>query len=291
MSGRRAHQRLPAADPVEAAFRPIRADRRHGAHALAEAALRALAGILDRWSHPPGPPSRTTIRDVARVLEAAQPAMGPFVRWAAEWQRIERSSTPDAFVRTARAWLRRESARLRGEESRLARTARKRFPRAARHVVTISRSRSVLRALSALSPAQRPAEVTVLESLPGGEGRRFARDLRRAGLSARMVPDTEASGVVRSADLVLIGADAVYADGSIAHKVGTKELAEAAFRNHVPVIVVAGRSKFTERPFPRRPLPAWFDRTPSRTITEVWTDVGVRAGGRSRRHVPRPAPL
>jgi translation initiation factor 2B subunit (eIF-2B alpha/beta/delta family) len=88
---------------------------------------------------------------------------------------------------------------------------------------------------------------------------------------------------------VVIGADAVYADGSVAHKVGTRELARAAFRRGVPVIVVAGRSKFTDGPPPRRPLPILFDRTPSRYITRFWTDFGVRAGRRPARRGSGPS--
>jgi len=97
--------------------------------------------------------------------------------------------------------------------------------------------------------------------------------------------------VAASADLVIIGADAVFSDGSIAHKVGTRILARAASKAGVPVVVVAGRSKFTGRPAPRRPLPARFDRTPSRYVSEIWTDSGVRAGGAKRRLRPYRPPL
>ena len=278
-------------DSVEVAFAGIRADRRRGAHALAEAAIGTLGRLLDRWSDAKERPTRRAVRRVARVLETAQPAMGPFLRWAAEWRRMERGVSSEAFLRTARAWAQEESARLRSEEGGIARTARKSYPRSARHIVTISRSRSVLRALATLTSAQRPEKISVLESLPGGEGRRFSRELRQAGLSARTVPDSAASKVVGAADLLMIGADAVFADGSVAHKVGTKALAKAAFRHGIPVVVVAGRSKFTERPAPRGRLPPLFDRTPSRYITEFWTDEGVRPAGGTHPRASGPVPL
>jgi len=286
MTGRRIRRPAPTAGALEVAFSRIRADRRHGAHALGEAALEALTQLLDRWSRAGERPSRASAERVARLIEKAQPAMGSFVRWAREWRRLRRASSPDRFVSNARAWVRRERAQLRSEEGRLARIARARYPRSARCVVTLSRSRSVLGALSTLPTTRRPTEVLVLESLPGGEGRGFARDLRRAGLRARVVPDSEGEKAVGTADLVVIGADAVYADGSVAHKVGTRSLARAAFRRGVPVVVVAGRSKFTGRPALRRALPALFDRTPSRYITEVWTDRGVRAGRPPARRPP-----
>jgi len=145
--------------------------------------------------------------------------------------------------------------------------------------VTLSRSRSVLWALEARKGSPRSVIVNVLESLPGGEGRIFAKELRRGGLAARVIPDAEGLVEVMAADLLLIGADAVFSDGSVVHKVGTRALAGAAARAGVPVVVVAGRSKFTLRPPPRRKLPAIFDRTPSRYISEFWTDRGVRPGG------------
>jgi len=272
-----------ASDHVSAAFARIRADRSHGARSLAADALRTLSKLLDDWTHRPQTVLRSAARRVARALEGAQPAMGPFLRWAEDWRRIARTSARAGVLGMARAWIRREKRRLRDETPRLLRTSRRRFPRMVREVTTLSRSQTVLLALSALPRARRPARVSVLESLPGAEGRLFAQDLRRVGLSARVVPDRTGPTLVETADLVIIGADAVFSDGSVAHKVGTRSLARAAARLGVPVVVIAGRSKFTGRPPPRRRLPALYDRTPSRYISEFWTDGGVRFGGAPRR--------
>jgi len=113
----------------------------------------------------------------------------------------------------------------------------------------------------------------------GGEGRAFASDLRKRGLRARVVPDRDGVREVESSDLLIIGADAVFSDGSVVHKVGTRRLARAAFRSGVPVIVASGLSKFTGGPPPHRKLPALFDRTPAHYVTEFWTDAGVRGRG------------
>lgn len=191
---------------------------------------------------------------------------------------MARAGSPSSIQRAARRWLRQERSRLRSELPRIGRTARRRFPSNATTVVTISRSRTVLRALTALPRNRRPRWVRVLESLPGGEGRPFAQDLRGAGLRATVVPDHDGPRVAQRSDLVLIGADAVFSDGSVVHKVGTRALASAARRYGVPVMVVAGRSKFTGRPPPTRRLPALFDRTPSRCISEFWTDRGWLPG-------------
>ncbi len=124
--------------------------------------------------------------------------------------------------------------------------------------------------------------VTCLESRPGGEGRRLAARWAREGIAARWVPDRERRSAVRASDAVLVGADAILADGSLVHKVGTRALAREARRAGVPFLVAAGRSKRV--PFARlpRPLPARFDRTPAREIAGFLTDRGGTA--------PRPRP-
>ena len=291
MAARRRRPEPSDYDRVRTAFEPVRADRSHGARALSGEALRILSDLLAGWEQEPDVSLRAAFRRTARALESAQPAMGPFLRWAGEWRRMARVGVRGNRLRTARAWLRRERSRRAAETVRLTRTCAKSFPEDARHVVTLSRSETVLRGLSAVPSARRPDRISVLESLPGGEGRRFARELRNAGFAARVIPDREGPAVVRHADLVVVGADAVFSDGSVAHKVGTRALARAAHRSHVPVIVIAAVSKFTGRPAPRRPLPGWFDRTPSRFLTAFWTDRGVRPGGARPGRPPRRSSL
>jgi len=273
--------------PVDRAFERIRSDRTRGASALAADGLRELSRVANESARRPAAQARAEFRSAARALKRAQPAMGPFLRWAAEWRALARSPEPRA---AARVWLRRERVRLRGERAGLARIARSRFV-SFRRVVTLSRSRSVLWALSAVSGSRRPEAVSVLESLPGGEGRSFARELRHAGLRARVIRDADGPRAVGTADLLLIGADAVFGDRSVVHKVGTRRLARAARSAGVPVVVVAGRSKFVPGPPPRRAWPSRFDRTTARYISEFWTDRGVRRGGAPRRRPARHTPL
>jgi len=275
-------------DCIEEAFASIRSDRTRGAGALAAEALTALSRLADGWAGRSDRDLRIAFRQVARSLEQVQPAMGPFLRWAKDWRTLAPASARGDGVARARSWIRRERSRLRAERPGLIRTSRRRFPSAC-HVVTLSRSQSVRWALLALGAPQRPARVSVLESLPGGEGRHFANELRKGGLPARVVPDAQGVRTVEGADLLVVGADAVFSDGSVVHKVGTAALARAAARSGVPVIVIAGLSKFAGRPPPHRALPVLFDRTPSRYITEIWTDRGVRLGG-ARRRLPSRRP-
>lgn len=245
------------------AFEGIRTDRTHGARFLSAEALTALAREVNSWAGLSVAALPGAIRTAARDLEQTQPAMGPFLRWANDLRGIARSDARRDRIGCVRSWIRREHASLREERSGLVRTSHRRFPKTYL-VVTLSRSQSVLWALEAAQGSRPPGRVAVLESLPGGEGRVFAKELRERGLSARVIPDAQGMAAVVAADLLIIGADAVFSDGSVIHKVGTRALASAAFHSGVPVVVVAGRSKFARRRPPRRALPSMFDRTPAR---------------------------
>ncbi len=264
----------PLPGTVAARLRDVARDRRSGARALE---LRTLAALGPLVNSPRGP-GRGRARAVADALSRLQPAMGAFRQWSADWRRLALGPESDSR-RSARRWLRRRRREVRSEPLGLVRAARRISLTGAR-VVTISRSDSVLRLLRALPPSRRPRRVDALESRPGGEGRDFARDLRRAGVVARTIPDRAGSAAVRRSDGLVIGADAVLPDGSVVHKVGTRRLATVAVRAGVPVWVVAGRSKWIERPAGRIGRSARFDRTPARTVSAYWTDRGVVRGPR-----------
>ena len=258
---------------------------------MADATLEALARAAGLWSSSSPRELRGRVRRVAQLLESTQPAMGIFRRWASEWRQFAQEKRPTVLQQTIYRWTAGWRMQLHHEVPALLRVVRTRFPARAR-VLTISRSSSVYQALLGLPRSQRPREVIVLESRPGGEGRLLARDLRKGGVTARFVPDTEGPCWVPGADQVLIGADTIYADGSVVHKVGTRPLALAAHRQGVPVVVVSGLSKAVAQRRSAHRLPPLFDVTPARAITEYWTDHGVRGGGRwTGTPPPRPARL
>ncbi len=252
----------------------VRRDRSSGAGAMTQAVLRAIGLLIESPEAQRRGEWPSLARTVERELRTTQTAVGTLMRWAGEWSGSGRSA-PLGSVTAARRWQEREARRLHDEPEGLVRTARRAMPERAR-IVTISRSASVRNVLAGLPERQRPEEVVVLESRPGGEGRALARDLRGVGVPARWVKDADGPHVVRSADLVLLGADSVLPGGDLVHKVGTRRLVSAARRARRPVVVVAGTSKFVERPRTLGPLPPLFDRTPGRWIDWIWTERGAR---------------
>lgn len=110
-------------------------------------------------------------------------------------------------------------------------------------VATLSASESVRAILSAAAAAGTEFEVLVSESRPHMEGVGFARALREQGVRSTLVVDAALPRLVRSAGVVLVGADSVSEDEFV-NKVGTFPLALAASEAGVPLYVAALDDKF-----------------------------------------------
>ena len=109
-------------------------------------------------------------------------------------------------------------------------------------VVTLSFSSSVLRALEVARTSV--AQLLVLESCPGGEGRELARSASRFLHSVQLLPDRDLPLAVRASDLGIIGADTVFPDGSVLNKVLSVGLAELLNREQKPLYVLTTSWKF-----------------------------------------------
>jgi len=91
------------------------------------------------------------------------------------------------------------------------------------------------------------AHVWVGETRPVLQGSRLtAWELGRLGIPHTLVPDVAAASLFAAGDvdLVVVGADRIAADGSVANKVGTYGLAVLARHHGVPFYVAAPRSTF-----------------------------------------------
>ena len=209
------------------------ADREHGAADLAERMLDLAAAL---------PPADAAA--AAGRVAAAFPAMAPLGHLAVLLAGAAAGAAAGAGMDRLVADLRREHADgLRAVVAEAVAALD-----AASTVAVLSRSSTVL-AVAAGLPGRR---WLVSESLPGGEGARMAADLAglrdaaggKTAAEVVLLPDAELIGIVASArrgavDAVLLGADAVAADGSIVNKTGSRALAEAARRAGLRCLAVA----------------------------------------------------
>jgi len=245
-------------------IRRAAADTRSGSVGVT---LRAAAGM--RLLH-----TRAEQRRAARRLLQAHPAMAPLWRLiAVAWDADDVEGAVDAYVDSLRAGT--DGA---ADGARWAVTA----PRST--VLTHSSSRSVADALERVRA--RIERVLCTASLPGGEGRPFARRLSHGGFATEVVADAAIARACARADVVLVGADAVT-ERAVVNKVGTYPLALAAREAGIGCYAIASTHKL----LPHRLAPGdeaeAFDAAPLDLFDAVLTERGPRRPAAIRRAVSR----
>ena len=262
-------------EPIADRLTHLRADRIRGASELAEEALAIVGVAASSLTGQSATDLRRQLLDLAHELAEARPTMAPTAYWVGRF----RQSLPDAAgedVASYRAAATELARKLRLDAQsarfRIAATAA-RLIRPGSRVVTASYSSLVV---AALQQAPTPLHVTALASL-GRDGRSHGETLvarvTRPGVSAEVAPDAAPSTAVQTADLVLLGADAIWPDGSIVNGVPSRALAEAAQAAGCPVYVLAERAKALAGPL--EPAEPGFEVVPARFLTELITENGL----------------
>jgi len=248
------------------AVRGFAGDRTSGALELTLRAIDLMAGAADR--------SEKEVDALAHSLAAAQPAMAG-VRNAAQ------------FCAKALKDSRRGGVSYTATVSQFRRYVETSRPRAGRQllkvvpgevsVLTLSYSSTVIAALELLHGRHQVITVTVLESLPGGEGKSTADRVQEMGMAVKTAPDSRRDEAVEGCDLVLLGADAILRDGGIVNKVGSLELARAARAAGKRLYVCAETIKLDLSADSTLQLPpgSWFEVVPPELVAGIATERGV----------------
>ena len=247
---------------VAARVKLIADDRSHGAGWLARQAVEALADAVERGLDPLA---------AARALVAARPAIGAIT--GAVGRVLAAGRTEEQLLEQCRALIERRDRAAHSIAALLR-------PDLVGAVMTYSASATVREALV----HGRPGRVICTVTEPHEEGRTFADDLAAEGLAVELVADSDAAHAVATVDLLLLGADSVYRDGSLVNKAGTNALAEAANDAGVPVVVACETFKLAPFAPPAGDASDWgdlapgdepFDLTPAERIDRYATDEGV----------------
>ncbi len=214
----------------------------------AELALAATGGVAgDAMSsdagnqRPPGDSARSAswqeLCALAESLLASRPSM------TAVHHRVNRvmyAAAQHATPRSVEAAAAEILARAMRTDEQAAATAARLVE--GKRVLTLSRSGTVVAALEAAH-----ADVIIAHSLPGGEGRAMAERLAANGVRVAMCSDAGIAAACDHADVVLVGADTVLADGSVVNKVGTRPAALAARARQIPFYVAAAIDKISPK--------------------------------------------
>lgn len=90
-------------------------------------------------------------------------------------------------------------------------------------------------------------EVYATEVRPRGQGLITIRTLNDAGIRTNYIIDSAVRYFINDIDLVIVGADAIAVNGAVVNKIGTAQIAHAAYEARTNVIVAAETYKFAPR--------------------------------------------
>jgi len=123
-------------------------------------------------------------------------------------------------------------------------------------------------------------------SLPGAEGRAFARRLERDGFETVIVPDAAMARACDEAHLAFVGADAVTEEG-VVNKVGTRLLALAAQDAGIGCYAIAPTAKLLPDAVWRGVDAPDYESTPLELFDAILTEKGPRRPTAIRRAAAR----
>jgi ribose 1,5-bisphosphate isomerase len=112
-------------------------------------------------------------------------------------------------------------------------------------VMTHSYSSSVIAILKQAHREGKNLKVFVTETRPELEGRDVARELVGEGIDTTLIIDSAVSHFIEKSDKVIVGAEAVAANGAIVNKIGTATIAAVAHGARVRVYAAASTYKFS----------------------------------------------
>ncbi|KAL5573214.1 hypothetical protein UlMin_022811 [Ulmus minor] len=110
-------------------------------------------------------------------------------------------------------------------------------------ILTLGSSRTVLEFLCAAKEKKRSFRVFVAEGAPRYQGHLLAKELVSRGLQTTLITDSAVFAMISRVNMVIVGAHAVMANGSVIAPVGLNMVALAAQRHAVPFVVLADSHK------------------------------------------------
>lgn len=251
----------------------IRSLKIQGARRIARAALEALASAatLSKAKHPSD--LYNDLLKAAHALEATRPTE-PMMRNALEdclrhtliYARTHPSGEVGEIVRALVEHQRELLEDMQAAGAKIAKFGAAEIPPGA-HVMVHCHSSTLMATLIEAHKMGKGLEVTCLETRPLFQGRLSARELAAAGLPVRLAVDSAAGSLMDKMDVVMVGADAITAEGDLVNKIGTHTLAQLAFAHSVKFLCTAELFKYD-------PLTRWGRAEPieQRDISEVWED-------------------
>ncbi|MFB6354078.1 MAG: ribose 1,5-bisphosphate isomerase [Halobacteriales archaeon] len=226
------------ASPVEETAADIESMEIRGAATIADAAAAALAAQAEASEAADPETFREELRAACRTLYDTRPTAVSlpnalrFVMQGLEGETVE--ALRESAVESAEAFR----ANLDRAQDQLGRVGANRL-RDGDVIMTHCHSTDALACVEGALEQGKSLAAIVKETRPRNQGHLTAEQLRAWDVPVTLIVDNAAHRYLDEADHVLVGADAVAADGSVINKIGTSGLAVSARERGVPIMVAA----------------------------------------------------
>ena len=135
------------------------------------------------------------------------------------------------------------------------------------NIFTHCHSSAVTRALMLAHEMGKEFKVINTETRPKYQGRITSREMVEAGIDTTMIVDSAARHYMKEVDFVIVGCDALTSEGNIINKIGTSQVALAAYEARIPFYVLGTLLKF--EPITIR---GHYETIEERNTDEIWAD-------------------
>jgi ribose 1,5-bisphosphate isomerase len=249
----------------------IKALRIQGARRIARAALEALTATAQKSKAKTTTELYDHLLDAAHTLEETRPtepmmrnALEDALRYTLAFVRSHPAKSVHELSRALQAHDRQMLERMDRSIDAIAQYGAEQLPDGA-HVLVHCHSSTLIAILKKAQEMGKHPRVTCLETRPLFQGRLTARQLAEAGIETQLVVDSAAGTLISKVDVVLVGADAITAEGDLVNKIGTHTLAQLAFAHAVRFMCATELYKYD-------PLTRWGRAEPieERNVNEVW---------------------
>jgi len=213
-----------------------------GAANIADAAADALRTQADGSEAETAEALLAELRAVARLLLATRPTAVSLPNACRYVLRRTDGDSVEAVRASALESVAEFRARLETAQRDLGQVGANRL-RDGDTIMTHCHSTDALACVEAAVDDGKALTALVKETRPRKQGHITARELTELGVDVTMVVDSAARRYMNEVDHVLVGADAIAADGSVVNKIGTSGLAVVARERGTPIVVAAGTLK------------------------------------------------
>lgn len=224
-------------DFVDRTVRDIRRLKIQGAFGVAIAGIRAWSSAKDK-------------RKAARKLIASRPTE-PMLRNSLKY--LEKDPNTKTLI-----------AKLRLDQEKIVKYALEKVPSKG-IVYTHCHSSTVSEILKTAKHRGKKFLVTVTETRPFFQGRITAKELAKVKIPVILFVDSAARLAMKKADVMLIGADAITAEGVVINKIGSELMSEVANNYGIPIYVCTHSWKFDPKT-----VFGFEEKIEKRAAKEIW---------------------